>query len=232
MAAKKPWDNDYEKKFQEKDNFKMQGEGMNIELPDLNWKILIPVVVVLLAITFGYLNMRTGSTVKVLESDKSSLEGDLTTCNQENVLVTSNYDNCKSDLDECDDELDNCKGDLTTKTASLTLQGDYEEELEECEDDRDNYKLNYESYEDELDDFNDLLDDWDCDDVDDLDDYIENQRNAKNNCLNEKSNLQTNYNSMQSNYIQDFCCSRGYSYYNFNSNIHKVSCSNTTGTAC
>ena len=195
MFEKKPW------------------EGF--EKRNLDKRSIIFLVLVVFLVVLSYLNFSTGSYLKILQGNLTSLKANLEACKNESSSL-------KSDLNLCNQDLDSCQGNLTEKTQALlncqSLSG-------ECEKNYASLKSNYTSCKDRLDGFYSFLDEKGLSDLTELRERWNEMKEDLSNCLNDLGD----YEALRDNYVHYKCCVANATVYkSYDINNNEVWCRNDT----
>jgi hypothetical protein len=122
--ARNKWNTGYNSRFQ-------------LNMPKINKSLIIFLVLIVTLGIFSYFNYTTGNYVKILEVNKTDIEGHLKTCNNQNQFLSSGLNTCNKKLDTCNDNLSNkstslnkCENEKSSVSDSLS---NCNEDLNSCE---------------------------------------------------------------------------------------------------
>lgn len=132
--------------------------GYNRNIPNINKSLIIVLILIITISILSYFNYTTGNYAKILETNKTNLEGHLKACNNQNQFLSSGLDTCNTKLDTCNDNLSNkstslnkCENEKNGVSNSLS---NCNEDLNSCENVRDAYSNDLNSCGDDLDSCN------------------------------------------------------------------------------
>jgi len=117
--------------------------GYNRNIPNINKSVIIFLVLIITIGILGYFNYTTGNYVKILEVNKTNIEGHLKTCNNQSQFLSSSLNACNTSLDTCNDNLSSkttslvkCESEKNSVSNSLS---NCNNDLNSCENVRDAY---------------------------------------------------------------------------------------------
>jgi hypothetical protein len=142
---KNNWNTDFGKKYRWK--------RPNLKFP-MNKSLLIVLILILVIGVLSYFNYTTGNYVKILEGNKTNIEGHLKTCNNQNQFLSSGLNTCNTKLNTCNDNLSNkstslnkCENEKSSVSDSLS---NCNNDLNSCENVKDMYSVDLNSCNDDL----------------------------------------------------------------------------------
>jgi hypothetical protein len=123
-------------------------------IPNINKSLIISLILIIVIGILSYLNFATGSYIKILEVNKTSLESQLKSCNNQTQCLTANLSACNTNLVTCNGNLaskaislTNCENEKNSVSDSLY---DCNNDLNSCENSRDTYNDDLNACSDDL----------------------------------------------------------------------------------
>jgi hypothetical protein len=124
-------------------------------IPNINKSLIISLILIIIIGILSYLNFTTGSYVKILEVNKTSLENQLKTCSNQTQCLTANLTACSINLETCNDNLSsksisliNCENEKNSVSDSLS---NCNSDLNRCESSRNSYSSDLDACGNDLD---------------------------------------------------------------------------------
>lgn len=152
----------------------------------MNVWVLVTLLILLVVGLSGY-SIKTGNYVKVLETNVTTLQSDLSNCLNMRDQYNSDLETCNINLQNKISSLTNCQTERNNLDSKLNI---CTRDLTKCEDNYDELNEKYQSLSDKYDDCKDDLE----------------------RATRDKNNLQSNFDQLKANYISDyvgsFCCLR------------------------